>query len=292
MGWCSCVSTSQQSVSQEITSLRAYLAAQSGLQWGMYETVYPPGGGLTAAPQQIDFTAAGLAGATTTVDIGAAGAGGATYDISADGDYARRLAGIRPPLFQREIPPMTAACASTPAAAAPVAPAALPRARSSRPCSSTACSSCSSPAASCCSSAWAGHVLLRGYVRPAAALAGIGGLLLGFVLSLALASVLSPAPGISFINTWWVGSVARDLFPVHTRRRKPRRTWRMLRGLLFGLAGLLALYAVAQQLCCTMRHGRPSSIATISPPSSISPCCRCWPRCWTAQSAADGAAAR
>lgn len=88
IGMVQLVGTSQQSVSQEITSLRAYLAAQSGLQWGMYETVYPPGGGLTAAPQQLGFTTTGLAGATTTVNIGAAGAGGATYDISADGDYA------------------------------------------------------------------------------------------------------------------------------------------------------------------------------------------------------------
>lgn len=34
------LTTSQQSVSQEITSLEAYLAAQSGLQWGMYQAIY------------------------------------------------------------------------------------------------------------------------------------------------------------------------------------------------------------------------------------------------------------
>ena len=34
------VSTGQQSISQEITSVKAYFAAQTGLQWGMYQAVY------------------------------------------------------------------------------------------------------------------------------------------------------------------------------------------------------------------------------------------------------------
>ena len=34
------VATSQQSLSQEITSVKAYFAAQTGLQWGMYQSVY------------------------------------------------------------------------------------------------------------------------------------------------------------------------------------------------------------------------------------------------------------
>lgn len=34
------LTTSQQSISQEITSLEAYLAAQSGLQWSMYQAIY------------------------------------------------------------------------------------------------------------------------------------------------------------------------------------------------------------------------------------------------------------
>lgn len=34
------LTSSEQAVSQEITSLEAYLAAQSGLQWGMYQAVY------------------------------------------------------------------------------------------------------------------------------------------------------------------------------------------------------------------------------------------------------------
>lgn len=41
-------STSQQGISQEITSLQTYLAAQSGLQTGMYQAVYaPPANGVT-----------------------------------------------------------------------------------------------------------------------------------------------------------------------------------------------------------------------------------------------------
>jgi len=34
------LTSSQQAISQEITSLEAYLAAQSGLQWGMYQAIY------------------------------------------------------------------------------------------------------------------------------------------------------------------------------------------------------------------------------------------------------------
>ena len=34
------ISTSQQSISQEITSAKAYMAGRSCLQWGMYQVVY------------------------------------------------------------------------------------------------------------------------------------------------------------------------------------------------------------------------------------------------------------
>ena len=96
--------------------------------------------------------------------------------------------------------------------------------------------------------AWAGHVLWGGHFELPLPSRAFGGLLLGFVLSLALASALSPAPGIGFINTWWVGSVALTFFLCTLGSANRGARWRMLRGLLFGLAGLLALYAVAQQL--------------------------------------------
>ena len=39
-GMVSLLSTSQQSISQEITSAKAYVAGRSCLQWGMYQAVY------------------------------------------------------------------------------------------------------------------------------------------------------------------------------------------------------------------------------------------------------------
>lgn len=41
VGMVSLLSTSQQSISQEITSAKAYMAARSCLQWGIYQSVYP-----------------------------------------------------------------------------------------------------------------------------------------------------------------------------------------------------------------------------------------------------------
>lgn len=40
VGMVSLLSTSQQSISQEITSAKAYMAGRSCLQWGMYQSVY------------------------------------------------------------------------------------------------------------------------------------------------------------------------------------------------------------------------------------------------------------
>ena len=40
VGMVSLISTSQQSISQEITSTKAYTAGRSCLQWGMYQAVY------------------------------------------------------------------------------------------------------------------------------------------------------------------------------------------------------------------------------------------------------------
>lgn len=58
-------STSQQSISQEITSLQTYLAAQSGLQTGMYQAVYaPPADG---AIQNELFAGIGLSNTTVQV---------------------------------------------------------------------------------------------------------------------------------------------------------------------------------------------------------------------------------
>lgn len=44
-GMVSLLTTSQQSISQEITSAKAYMAGRSCLQWGMYQSVYASANG-------------------------------------------------------------------------------------------------------------------------------------------------------------------------------------------------------------------------------------------------------
>lgn len=43
LGMITLLTTSQQSVSQEITSAKTYMAGRSCLQWGMYQAVFSPG---------------------------------------------------------------------------------------------------------------------------------------------------------------------------------------------------------------------------------------------------------
>lgn len=78
------ITTGAQSISQEITSLKAYLAAQSGLQWGMYQAVYS---GATGT-HTVDFTNAGLANTQSAVTLQSAAIAGKTvYQIESDGEY-------------------------------------------------------------------------------------------------------------------------------------------------------------------------------------------------------------
>jgi MSHA biogenesis protein MshP len=59
--------TSQQSVGQEITSVKAYFAAHSALQWSMYEATYA--GGASTGSNTLTFSNAGLANTTADTDI-------------------------------------------------------------------------------------------------------------------------------------------------------------------------------------------------------------------------------
>lgn len=43
VGMVSILTTSQQSISQEYTSAKAYMAGRSCLQWGMYQSIFAPG---------------------------------------------------------------------------------------------------------------------------------------------------------------------------------------------------------------------------------------------------------
>lgn len=80
-------STGQQSIGQEITSLRAYLAAQSGLQTGMYQVVYAPSASGTTHNQS--FTATGLTNTSIQVSYSRNDIDGRTfYLLNAVADYA------------------------------------------------------------------------------------------------------------------------------------------------------------------------------------------------------------
>jgi len=57
------VSTNQQSISQEITSVKAYFAAQTGLRWGMYQAVY----GTPSSTQTITLSNEGLSNTSVAI---------------------------------------------------------------------------------------------------------------------------------------------------------------------------------------------------------------------------------
>ena len=92
-------STSHTSLSQEYTSVRAYLAARSGLQWGMYQAIYGGSGNAT-----VSFSAGALAGTQTIVSISNTSIDGDTfyiidadgrYGTSSDAEYSRRRLRLR-----------------------------------------------------------------------------------------------------------------------------------------------------------------------------------------------------
>lgn len=92
-------STSHTSLTQEYTSARAYLAARSGLQWGMYQTIYTGSGNstITFSNGALAGTQANLTSVSTTVDgdtfftIDSRG----IYGSSTDAEYSRRQLRLR-----------------------------------------------------------------------------------------------------------------------------------------------------------------------------------------------------
>lgn len=79
------VSTGQQSISQEITSVKAYFAGQTGLQWGMYQAVYA----TPNAPQIITLSNSGLSNTTVALTFSSSTIDGNTYyQISSTGKYS------------------------------------------------------------------------------------------------------------------------------------------------------------------------------------------------------------
>ncbi|MGD8484504.1 MAG: hypothetical protein PVJ63_03835 [Thioalkalispiraceae bacterium] len=96
VGMVKILATGQQGISQEITSLRSYLAAQSGLQVGMYQAVYAaPANGAVHNPS---FAATGLTNTTVTTSYQSDSIDGATYFlINTRADYA----GLNNPEYSR-----------------------------------------------------------------------------------------------------------------------------------------------------------------------------------------------
>ncbi len=92
-------STSHTSLSQEYTSARAYLAARSGLQWGMYQAIYGGSGNasITFSNGALAGTQAGVSTSNATIDgdtfyiIDASG----SYGSSSDAEYSRRRLRLR-----------------------------------------------------------------------------------------------------------------------------------------------------------------------------------------------------
>lgn len=79
------VSTGQQSISQEITSVKAYFAGQTGLQWGMYQAIYAS----PTSSNTITLSNAGLSNTTATVAFSNRTVDGNTYyQITSNGEYA------------------------------------------------------------------------------------------------------------------------------------------------------------------------------------------------------------
>lgn len=69
-GMVSILTTSQQSISQEITSAKAYMAGRSCLQWGMYQATYDVDP-WNIDPHTLTFNTAGLINTrcATTFDV-------------------------------------------------------------------------------------------------------------------------------------------------------------------------------------------------------------------------------
>ncbi len=85
-GMVSLLSTSQQSVSQEITSTKTYMAGRSCLQWGMYQSVYASAAGsntLTFNDQN-----SGLYKTRCTITVNSLTSDGLTFhNIDAQAEY-------------------------------------------------------------------------------------------------------------------------------------------------------------------------------------------------------------
>jgi len=96
------MTTSQQSIGQEITSVKAYFASHSATQWGMYQSVYA--GGAAVGTNTITFSNSGLTNTTVSTTIQRNIIEGNNYynitatgqfGVSADREYSQRMLQLR-----------------------------------------------------------------------------------------------------------------------------------------------------------------------------------------------------
>ena len=86
-GMVSLLTTSQQSISQEISSAKAYMAGRSCLQWGMYQAIYDSDPWLNN-PNIITFTSGNLVNTQCSNTINVINSDGLTFfDIDATASF-------------------------------------------------------------------------------------------------------------------------------------------------------------------------------------------------------------
>lgn len=100
IGMVSILTTSQQSISQEITSAKAYMAGRSCLQWGMYQSIYDADPWLNN-PNTITFNNGGLVNTQCNTTIDTITADGLTFfNIDTTATYGTA---INPEFSQRQM---------------------------------------------------------------------------------------------------------------------------------------------------------------------------------------------
>lgn len=94
------MTTSQQSIGQEITSVKAYFAGHSALQWGLYQATYAAATGT----HTISFNQQGLTNTTAIATLTSSNIEGssyylinadARYGINTDREYSQRQLRLR-----------------------------------------------------------------------------------------------------------------------------------------------------------------------------------------------------
>lgn len=97
VGMVSLLTTSQQSISQEITSAKAYMAGRSCLQWGMYQAIYDADP-WNNSPHKVTFNNNGLINTNCETGFTVINNDGKTYfNITTTADFGN----VTDPEFSR-----------------------------------------------------------------------------------------------------------------------------------------------------------------------------------------------